>query len=497
MIGGIEDGLGDDPNAVNVAGILSHDYGSDGPGTTLLTADGAILPVGFTASVNAEGTVLTIHQVSTNLDVLQVSLSNTTDGSYTVTQLNSISHPAGGDENNLQFSINYVVTDGNGDRATGSFSIDVDDDTPTVSGNNLVQLDDDALTGGNPGGTGDDANAVNATGTLAHSYGADGAGTTLLSGTGAPAGFTYALSNGGQTLTISQDSTGLNVLQITLTNTADGSYAVSQLNPISHPVGSAENNVEFTVTYQVTDKDGDATLGTLSVNVDDDTPTRVAQAAPITATVLEAGLSTATGDAGDQSEGIRGPGETTDSDQAAGVAGSLTGLVSVGADAPVTFGLSSDTSGLPTLFSHGELLVYQVTGNVLTASSSFGTVFTLQVNANGSWSFDLDDQLDHVEGNGENLDLRTTADGSTSVGAIDFSSIILATDADGDSVNVLLPGDFTIAVRDDVPASVGETISRHSARRRAVVGAREILPKAIAKAGNCCRPMRRPERLVR
>ena len=275
LTGGIAGGIGDDPNAVNVTGILSHDYGSDGAGTTLLTADGAVLPAALRPLSTRQGTVLTIHQVSTNLDVLQVSLSNTTDGSYTVTQLNPVSHPAGGDENNLQFSINYVVTDGNGDKATGSFSIDVDDDTPTVSGNNLVQLDDDALAGGNLGGTGDDANAVNATGTLAHSYGADGAGTTLLSGTGAPAGFTYALSNGGQTLTISQDSTGLNVLQITLTNTADGSYAVSQLNPISHPVGSAENNVEFTVTYQVTDKDGDAALGTLSVNVDDDTPTRL------------------------------------------------------------------------------------------------------------------------------------------------------------------------------------------------------------------------------
>ena len=66
--------------------------------------------------------------------MLQVSLSNTTDGSYTVTQLNPVSHPAGGDENNLQFSINYVVTDGNGDTATGSFSIDVDDDMPTATG---------------------------------------------------------------------------------------------------------------------------------------------------------------------------------------------------------------------------------------------------------------------------------------------------------------------------------------------------------------------------
>ena len=133
---------------------------------------------------------------------------------------------------------------------------------------------------------------------------------------------------------------------------------------------------------------------------------------------------------------------------------------------------------------------------MLTASISSGTIFTLQVNANGSWSFDLDDQLDHVEGNGENLDLRTAADGSTSVGAIDFSSIILATDADGDSLNVLLPGDFTIAVRDDVPASVGEPISA-TVLEDGLSLAGEIVPKAIAKAGNRCRLMRRPERLVR
>src|SRR4029079_555539 len=96
---------------------------------------------------------------------------------------------------------------------------------------------------------------------------------------------------------------------------------------------------------------------------------------------------------------------------------------------PIVISFSNDTSGLPTLFSHGELLVYQVLGNTLVASTSLGTVFTLQVNSDGSWSFDLDDQLDHIAGKGENLDLRTIADGSTSVGVIDFSSIHIVTDA--------------------------------------------------------------------
>ena len=46
--------------------------------------------------------------------------------------------------------------------------------------------------------------AANLTGTLAHSYGADGAGTTLLLDTNPTSGFTYTLSSGGQVLTISQ-----------------------------------------------------------------------------------------------------------------------------------------------------------------------------------------------------------------------------------------------------------------------------------------------------
>ena len=65
--------------------------------------------------------------------------------------------------------------------------------------------------------------------------------------------------------------------------------------------------------------------------------------------------------------------------------------------------------------------------------------------------FDLKDQLDHVAGGGENTALRTSANGSTSVSSIDFSSIITATDADGDTVAGAAQGAFTIAVQDDAP----------------------------------------------
>ena len=65
--------------------------------------------------------------------MLPVSLSNTTSGAYTVTQLAAIDHPVAGTENNLQFTVGYVATDGDGDTATGSLSINVDDDTPVAN----------------------------------------------------------------------------------------------------------------------------------------------------------------------------------------------------------------------------------------------------------------------------------------------------------------------------------------------------------------------------
>jgi hypothetical protein len=136
-----------------------------------------------------------------------------------------------------------------------------------VSANATVLLDDDALTGGNAGGVGDDANAANTAGTLGHSFGADG-GSIAFQTTGAPSGFTYELA--GSDLLIKQGTT--TVATVTL-DTATGAYTVSQNAPIVHAAGSDENNQAFTVTYRVTDGDGDTADGTLGINVDDDTPT--------------------------------------------------------------------------------------------------------------------------------------------------------------------------------------------------------------------------------
>ncbi|MDR6821039.1 T1SS-143 domain-containing protein, partial [Neorhizobium sp. 2083] len=284
LTGGIAGGNGDDADSVNATGVLAHAYGADGAGSVLWIGSGLTLPAGFTATPSEDGKVMTIFQGERA--VVSITITDTVTGAYQVTQLAPIDHPQGtipGTEDNVQFTISYQVTDKDGDAAAtpGTLTINVDDDIPTIGENSLVQLDDDALTGGNPGGNGDDADSVNATGVLAHSYGADGAGSVLWIGSGLtlPAGFTATPSEDGKVMTIFQGERA--VVSITITDTVTGAYQVTQLAPIDHPQGTipgTEDNVQFTISYQVTDKDGDAaaTPGTLTINVDDDTPTVVA-----------------------------------------------------------------------------------------------------------------------------------------------------------------------------------------------------------------------------
>ena len=90
-------------------------------------------------------------------------------------------------------------------------------------------------------------------------------------------------------------------------------------------------------------------------------------------------------------------------------------------------------------------MTYAVVGDTLTASAGGKDVFTLTVNADGSWEFELLDQLDHpVADTEDNL-------------LLDFSSIIGAEDADGDTSDPLPNGSFVIDVDDDMPVAANDT----------------------------------------
>ncbi len=262
LAGGIAGGTGDDPNAVNISGTLGHSFGADGAGSIQWLTSGA--PGGYTYEAGSGGSLL-VKQAG--VTVLTVTLNSAT-GAYSVTQNAPIKHANSNDENDATFMLSYRVTDADKDSVDGSLTINVDDDTPTVSANAAVQLDDDALAGGIAGGTGDDPNAVNISGTLGHSFGADGAGSVQWLTTGAPAEFTYETNPAGALL-VKQGAT--TVLTVTL-NSATGAYSVTQNSPIQHANADQENNQAFTLNYKVNDGDGDTATGTLAINVDDDTP---------------------------------------------------------------------------------------------------------------------------------------------------------------------------------------------------------------------------------
>ncbi|WP_258254680.1 T1SS-143 repeat domain-containing protein [Pseudomonas chlororaphis] len=140
------------------------------------------------------------------------------------------------------------------------------------------------------------------------------------------------------------------------------------------------------------------------------------------------------------------PGEITSA------SGNVSGIFQSGVDVPLTFALSSDTSGLPALTSGAVALVYSVVGDTLTAKAGAVDVFTFSLNAAGDYSFTLLQPLDHPAGNDEN-DIT-----------INLGSLLQATDKDGDTVTAAAEK-LVITVDDDTPTAAG-TAEAGTVRRR-------------------------------
>ncbi|EKD36988.1 MAG: Type I secretion target GGXGXDXXX repeat protein, partial [uncultured bacterium] len=214
------------------------------------------------------------------------------------------------------------------------------------------------------------------------------------------------------------------------------------------------DGIDFSSILTVTDKDNDtiigAALGAFVIMIQDDIAVAAIEPEGISATVLEDGMSLGTSDL---SEGNKESGETNADDEASGLEGSLIPLFSVGADEPATYGISEDEAlldELTTLFSKGEEVTYSSDGTTLTATAGGREVFNLSVNNDGSWNFDLKDQLDHVDDGANDENQALVTDGE-SVDGIDFSSILTVTDEDGDTTTGAAAGAFMINVVDDIP----------------------------------------------
>ena len=284
--------------------------------------------------------------------------------------------------------------------------ISFEDSAPETTGNPGIQLDDDALFGGNPGGIGDvGPDSANVTGTLAHSFGADGGSLAWLP-EGAPAGFAYELGEGGALLVKQGEST---VLTLSL-NAATGDYSVVQGAPIHHIPGADENTQEFTLSYQVSDGDGDTTDGRLLIQVNDDTPT-VAENLVIHLDddALTGGLEGGIGDTEPDLQNVTGTlSHSYGADGPGQVAWQLEG-------APV--GFSYEQSGQDLLIKQADVLVITLTVDPVT----------------GEYSTVQNAPIVNEPGLNENNQ--------------DFAVGYSVTDSDGDTVH----GWLNITVNDDTP----------------------------------------------
>ncbi|MBR1126614.1 hypothetical protein JQ628_34200, partial [Bradyrhizobium lablabi] len=207
-------------NFSGVFSIASQAYGADGPGS--VTALGYSLSLagsnGVDSTLDSNGASIFLHNIngvitgSTSSSTAGVNTGNTiftisvnASGVVTLTQFAEIDHANNNDSSapyDDQFAVlntglvnltaTATITDGDGDKATDSATVDLGgnirfaDDGPSVGPNSVVYTDDETAThtdaSPNLGGADDYTGtpAANLTGTLAHAYGADGAGTTLL-----------------------------------------------------------------------------------------------------------------------------------------------------------------------------------------------------------------------------------------------------------------------------------------------------------------------------
>ncbi|MBE4003992.1 tandem-95 repeat protein, partial [Vibrio parahaemolyticus] len=198
----------------------------------------------------------------------------------------------------------------------------------------------------------------------------------------------------------------------TLTVNPDGSYNFTLEGPIDH----ASNSDELTLSFPIiaTDFDGDSSVMVLPVTIQDDVPT-IENVVPLT--VDENNLITN----GGQSNALLVEGQFT---------------TTQGSDGVVQYQLETGSDPLNGLTSNGQVITLVEVSNAngsftYTATANGNSVFTLQVNNDGSYSFELQGAVDHAP----NSDTLT----------LDFS--IIATDFDGDTSQVTLP----VTIVDSLP----------------------------------------------
>ncbi len=192
---------------------------------------------------------------------------------------------------------------------------------------------------------------------------------------------------------------------------------VFDISITNHDCGCGSDDIQDVFTYTLTDGDGDSSTATLTLNGQDLTDVSPIFAEPADKTVDETNLAGGT------------------------ITQTGTFTVDFGVDGPGTVGAngaftSSGSKLNGALTSGGVPVVIMQSGNTYYGKAGTTTVFSLEIKADGSYTFKLFEQLDHADGTNPN-------------DVIDLHFGVNATDCDGDVSSTTL----TVHVKDDAPVA--------------------------------------------
>jgi T1SS-143 domain-containing protein len=427
---------GDDTNTIDESNLdtgpivindsVSVDFGGDGEGSLLpsgtFAASGSVdngtlssggVPIVVTPTANG------YVGVAGSVTVFTLDLNPTT-GDYTFTLLESLDHADNTNPNDIiTLTFGTEISDFDDDVEPGQIIVNIADDAPTfqpsgpIIDQGLENVDETNL------------GPIVETGTLTADFGEDTPGTYEGSDSFTPSGSLAggALTSCGHPVTVTFDSAtntytgaanGATIFTLAIDPTT-GDYTYTQTGALDHADGTDPNDV-ITLTFGVdaVDSEGEGANVSIVINVADDAPE--VEDAYNTVDESDLGPVIVTGDV------------THDfgNDHAA--------LVD-GFDASGTF--TSGGSQLGGALTHNGIAVtvaFDAGTNTYTGAAGSVIVFTMVVNSDGSYTFELLSTLDHADPNDPN-------------DIINLNFGVVVTDKDGDQAEAVI----VINVKDDVP----------------------------------------------
>ncbi|MDV5083801.1 retention module-containing protein [Vibrio diabolicus] len=362
------------------------------------------------------------------ITVFDVAIDAPALGEYQFNLYEQLDH-TGANDDALTFSLPVYAVDADGDRSSitqgsntpeaAQIVIQVQDDVPTIDGVDALAVDEDDLSSIGS----DQSDSVLAQGSFTTTQGSDRvvsyqleSGTDPLNGLesqGRSISLTETVnSDGSFTYSATAEGDAIFTLQVN----PDGSYSFSLEGPIDHAVGSDSLTLDFTIV--ATDFDGDTSSLVLPVTITDDVPT----INDVVALAVDEDDLSSVGSDQSQPTLVEGQFTTTQ-----------------GSDGVVQYQLDVNADPLNGLQSQGQTVSIAETQNAdgsytYSATANGSAVFTLILNTDGSYSFELQGPIDHA----------ADSDSLT----LDFS--VIATDFDGDTSQIVLP----VTIVDDKPTII-------------------------------------------